>query len=58
MCPPRVKFPGKPEEIRKAGHIGLISGGTGITPMLQIIMAILKDEEDNTKVSLLYANQV
>ena len=30
---------------------------TGITPMLQIIQAILKDSEDTTRVSLLFANQ-
>ena len=35
----------------------MIAGGTGITPMLQLIRAIAKDPEDNTKVSLLYANQ-
>ena len=27
-----------------------IAGGTGITPMLQVIDAILRDKEDNTKV--------
>lgn len=37
-------------------HIGMIAGGTGITPMLQIVEAILKNPDDNTKVSLLYAN--
>ncbi|KAK4479177.1 hypothetical protein RD792_014688 [Penstemon davidsonii] len=37
-------------------HIGMIAGGTGITPMLQIINAILKNPDDNTQVSLLYAN--
>lgn len=35
----------------------MIAGGTGITPMLQLIRAIAKDPEDNTQVSLLYANQ-
>ena len=30
---------------------------TGITPMLQIIKAILKDPSDTTRVSLLFANQ-
>ena len=29
----------------------------GITPMLQIIKAVLKDTEDTTNVSLLFANQ-
>ncbi|XP_022893439.1 NADH-cytochrome b5 reductase-like protein [Olea europaea var. sylvestris] len=37
-------------------HIGMIAGGTGITPMLQIINAILKNPDDNTQVTLLYAN--
>ncbi|KAF5204204.1 Nadh-cytochrome b5 reductase-like protein [Thalictrum thalictroides] len=37
-------------------HIGMIAGGTGITPMLQIIEAILKNSDDNTKVSLIYGN--
>ncbi|KAB5553048.1 hypothetical protein DKX38_010359 [Salix brachista] len=35
---------------------GKIAGGTGITPMLQVIEAILKNPDDNTQVSLLYAN--
>jgi len=38
-------------------QVGMIAGGTGITPMLQVINAILKDKEDETKISLLYANQ-
>ena len=29
----------------------------GITPMLQIVKAVLKDPEDRTQVSLLFANQ-
>ncbi|KAL8149713.1 NADH-cytochrome b5 reductase-like protein [Apium graveolens] len=37
-------------------HIGMIAGGSGITPMLQIIEAILKNPDDNTKISLIYAN--
>jgi cytochrome-b5 reductase len=53
----RVKYPGKPEQIRFATDIGLIAGGTGITPMLQIVKAILKDPSDTTRVSLLFANQ-
>lgn len=36
--------------------LGMIAGGTGITPMYQILTAILKNPEDKTKVSLLYAN--
>ncbi|KAG8793788.1 NADH-cytochrome b5 reductase [Serendipita sp. 398] len=37
-------------------HLGMIAGGTGITPMLQIIRAVLKDHDDKTQVSLIYAN--
>ncbi|XP_010535871.1 PREDICTED: NADH-cytochrome b5 reductase-like protein [Tarenaya hassleriana] len=37
-------------------HIGMIAGGTGITPMLQVIEAILKNPEDKTQISLLYGN--
>ncbi|RCN42444.1 oxidoreductase NAD-binding domain protein [Ancylostoma caninum] len=37
--------------------ISMIAGGTGITPMLQIISAILKSDSDNTHISLLFANQ-
>ncbi|KAI9572798.1 NADH-cytochrome b5 reductase [Boletus coccyginus] len=37
-------------------HIGMIAGGTGITPMLQIIRAALKNPADSTKLSLIYAN--
>ncbi|KAJ3093270.1 NADH-cytochrome b5 reductase [Physocladia obscura] len=36
--------------------IGMIAGGTGITPMLQIIKASLKDDSDRTKLNLIFAN--
>ncbi|POY73959.1 putative Cytochrome-b5 reductase [Rhodotorula taiwanensis] len=39
-----------------AQNIGMIAGGTGITPMLQIIRAVLKNPLDRTNVSLIYAN--
>lgn len=38
-------------------QVVMIAGGSGITPMLQLIRAICKDPHDKTKVSLLYANQ-
>jgi len=38
-------------------QLGMMSGGTGITPMLQVMAAILKDPNDTTTISLLYANQ-
>lgn len=37
-------------------HLGMIAGGTGITPMLQIVRAALKNPADRTKLSLIYAN--
>ena len=47
-----------PDEQRAAKHFGMIAGGTGITPMLQIMHAVLRDEPNsNVTVSLLYANQ-
>jgi cytochrome-b5 reductase len=39
-----------------ASELGMIAGGTGITPMLQIIRAALKNPQDPTKLSLIYAN--
>ncbi|KAI0824233.1 NADH-cytochrome b5 reductase [Trametes gibbosa] len=39
-----------------AREFGMIAGGTGITPMLQIIRAALKNPLDRTKLSLIYAN--
>jgi cytochrome-b5 reductase len=39
-----------------AKQIGMIAGGTGITPMYQLIRAICDDETDSTHMSLLYAN--
>ncbi|XP_043256160.1 NADH-cytochrome b5 reductase 2 isoform X2 [Colletes gigas] len=35
----------------------MLAGGTGITPMLQLIRAIVKDTTDKTQCSLLFANQ-
>lgn len=36
--------------------IGMIAGGTGLTPMLQIIQHALADPLDNTELTLLFAN--
>ncbi|XP_046834407.1 NADH-cytochrome b5 reductase 3 isoform X2 [Vespa crabro] len=35
----------------------MLAGGTGITPMLQLVRAIIKDPLDETQISLLFANQ-
>nr|XP_020469299.1 NADH-cytochrome b5 reductase 3-like [Monopterus albus] len=42
---------------KSAKHVGMIAGGTGITPMLQLITAIMKDPHDRTVCHLLFANQ-
>ena len=42
---------------RKVRRVGMIAGGTGITPFLQIIKTALLDPDDNTSLSLLFANQ-
>lgn len=44
-------------ESYKMNKIGMIAGGTGITPMLQVIHAIMKNRDDNTEVWLIFANQ-
>eukprot|EP00882_Tetradesmus_deserticola_P016459 GHRQ01017583.1.p1 GENE.GHRQ01017583.1~~GHRQ01017583.1.p1 ORF type:complete len:249 (+),score=84.23 GHRQ01017583.1:339-1085(+) len=36
--------------------IGMIAGGTGVTPMYQVAAAILKDPHDTTRISLLFGN--
>merc|ERR1712003_76475 len=45
------------KNVEMLNHVGLIAGGTGITPAYQIIKAVVKDKKDNTKVYLLYANK-
>ncbi|XP_060074044.1 NADH-cytochrome b5 reductase 3-like isoform X2 [Ylistrum balloti] len=40
-----------------AKKVGMIAGGTGITPMLQLIRQVFKDPKDKTELFLLFANQ-
>uniref|UniRef100_A0A8C5PFB5 NADH-cytochrome b5 reductase n=1 Tax=Leptobrachium leishanense TaxID=445787 RepID=A0A8C5PFB5_9ANUR len=44
-------------QIKSTKHIGMLAGGTGITPMLQLIRHITKDPNDHTKCYLIFANQ-
>lgn len=50
---PKGKMQYKPNMVKK---IGMIAGGTGIAPMLQVISAIVREPTDLTEVSLLFAN--
>lgn len=50
---PLAKYPYEPN-IKK--NIGMVAGGTGITPMLQVVDHILDNPDDKTKVSLLFGN--
>ncbi len=37
--------------------IGMVAGGTGITPMYQVLTKILANPRDKTEVRLLFANE-
>jgi len=54
MKGPWKKFEYKASEYKQ---IGMICGGTGITPMFQVVQAVLNNPDDRTKVSMLYANR-
>eukprot|EP00455_Lapot_gusevi_P043951 TRINITY_DN542_c0_g1_i1.p1 TRINITY_DN542_c0_g1~~TRINITY_DN542_c0_g1_i1.p1 ORF type:complete len:281 (+),score=88.87 TRINITY_DN542_c0_g1_i1:58-900(+) len=51
-------------EVRKGGqthvqpikNVGLIGGGTGITPLYQVVKAVCKNPTDTTNVSLIFGN--
>ena len=51
---PILKLGYKPNEYES---IGMVAGGTGITPMLQVVDEILANPADKTKVSLIFGNQ-
>ncbi|KAK4688748.1 cytochrome-b5 reductase, partial [Tremellales sp. Uapishka_1] len=50
---PKGKFIYTPD---LAPHLLMIAGGTGLTPMYQIIKSSLKDPNDKTELALIYAN--
>ncbi|KAI1174034.1 oxidoreductase NAD-binding domain-containing protein [Nemania sp. FL0916] len=50
---PLPKYPWAPN---KHEHIALVAGGTGITPMYQLIRAIFSNPDDKTKVTLIFGN--
>lgn len=42
---------------RKTKKFNMIAGGTGVTPMLQVVTNMLRDPDDESQVALLFANQ-
>lgn len=53
MKGPFLKFEYKANQYKK---VGLIAGGSGITPVLQVAKQILRNPADKTEVTLLFAN--
>ncbi|KAG2440007.1 hypothetical protein HXX76_004124 [Chlamydomonas incerta] len=53
MKGPKGRFTYTPNMVK---HFGMLAGGTGITPMFQVLNAILKNPRDTTSVTLLYGN--
>ena len=49
-------IPKYPWSANKHDHITMIAGGTGITPMFQLMRGIFNNPEDKTKVSLIFGN--
>ena len=48
------KGPSKNVQVKQ---LSMIAGGTGITPIMQLVRAVFRDPEDETCLSLLFANQ-
>ncbi|KAJ2888281.1 hypothetical protein IWW38_004969, partial [Coemansia aciculifera] len=51
---PIQKLPYKTGALKE---IGMVAGGSGITPMLQLIQHVLADPNDHTKLTLVFANK-
>ena len=51
---PLPKYP--LSETNQHNHLALIAGGTGITPMYQLIRGVFNNPEDKTKVTLVFGN--
>jgi cytochrome-b5 reductase len=55
----KLKGPWKKLEVtpNKYKSVGLVAGGTGLTPMLQVVNEVLGNPNDSTKMTLIYGNQ-
>lgn len=51
------KLRNEPAQEVQVTHVNMMAGGSGITPMLQIVREVLKRKDDRTVLRLLYANQ-
>ena len=49
------KIDGK--DLPRVKRMTLLGGGTGVAPMLQLIVAVLADADDETELSFIYANK-
>lgn len=45
------------KKIVRFTQLAMIAGGSGITPMYQLIKSILHDKKDKTRITLLYSNK-
>ncbi len=52
----KAPCPSTPGPPTSTSTIGLVAGGTGITPMYQLIRAIFNNPDDKTKVTLVFGN--
>jgi len=43
-------------DLNERRALGMIAGGTGITPMYQVAKALMGDQQEHTSISLIYAN--
>jgi len=50
-------FPKLPYTANMKKKIGMLAGGTGITPMLQVIKQILQNPDDRTSIHLVFSNK-
>jgi nitrate reductase (NAD(P)H) len=50
-----VEINGKPRKVKK---FGMICGGSGITPIFQVLRAIMQDDEDQTQCVVLNGNRL
>lgn len=48
------KLPGRTMPVK---HVGMLAGGTGLTPMLQVVQAALRNPRDRTTFYMIYANK-